>query len=331
MATVFVIAFDREVSEVRNVEPALQKDIVLEAARLIRDRYVYEEIGAKYGDRLLAIASSPVEPTTAEALAKSLTRMLQSIQSDKHLKILDPAQARPILAMFGIPENEGDDDDKPEPAGGHHSMSVAGDGFGHVDRFAGNIAYVELTMFISGPTAFARAEDVMASIQDASAIVFDVRGNRGGDGEMVETMEAYLFAKPTHIMSTIRREGSVDIPGSAETWTTTNPFSETMSSIPVFILTGGLTASAAEAFAFGLKHADRATLIGQTTAGAGHRVLYERLPHGFALGLPVAAAISPKTGKGWEGVGVIPHVRTEADTSLDALISLVRELLNLRR
>ncbi len=41
--------------------------------------------------------------------------------------------------------------------------------------------------------------------------------------------------------------------------------------------------------------------------------------------------ISPKTGKGWEGVGVIPHVRTEADTSLDALISLVRELLNLRR
>ena len=171
----------------------------------------------------------------------------------------------------------------------------------------------------------------MASVQDAAAIVFDLRGNRGGDGEMVEKIETYLFAKPTHIMSSIRRGGPEQTRGPAETWTTTNELSETMSSIPVFILVGGLTASAAEAFAFGLKHAERAMVIGQPTAGAGHRVTYERLPHGFALGLPVAAAISPKTGKGWEGIGVIPDMKTDTNADLALLISIVRDQLKRRK
>ena len=99
---------------VRNVEPVAQKDIALEAARLLRERYVYEQIGNKYADRLEAAADSAGEPMTAEALAKSLTSMLQLIQPDKHLKILDPARARRILAMFGMLENEGDDDVQPE-------------------------------------------------------------------------------------------------------------------------------------------------------------------------------------------------------------------------
>lgn len=321
---------EAEAVAVRNVEPAQQKDIALEAARLLRDHYVYEEIGAQYGDRLEAIAGSPGEPMTGEALATSLTRMLQSIQRDKHLKILDPARARRILAMYGMEQDQGDDDADLEPAGAHHGSSVEGHGFGRVERFDGNIAYVEITMFISGPPAFARAEEIMTSVQDAAAIVFDVRGNAGGDGEMVENIEAYLFAKPTHIMSLIKRGGPAETRGTSETWTTTNQLSETISSIPVFILTGGMTGSAAEMFAFSLKHADRAMVIGQPTAGAGHRVTYERLPHGFALGLPVAIAISPKTGKGWEGVGVIPNLKTEADAPLEALISLVRDQLELR-
>ena len=119
---------------VRNVEPRAQKDIALEAARLLRERYVYEPIGNKYADRLEAAANSAGESMTAEALAKSLTSMLQFIQRDKHLKILDPARARRILAMFGMLENEADDDVQPEPAGGHHATSVKGDGFGRVER-----------------------------------------------------------------------------------------------------------------------------------------------------------------------------------------------------
>ncbi|MCZ6853523.1 MAG: S41 family peptidase [Gammaproteobacteria bacterium] len=318
---------ETEVVIVREIQPAAQKEIALEAARLLRDRYVYETIGMKYADRLAATADLPGETMTAEALATSLTNMLQSIQPDKHLKVLDPARARSILAMFGMLENDGDDEAELEPGAGHHAMAVEGGGFGRVERFAGNIAYVEITMFASGPSAFVRAEEIMASVQDAAAIVFDLRGNGGGDGEMVEKIEAYLFAKPTHIMSSIRRDGPAPTQGPAETWTTTNQLSETMSSIPIFILVGGLTGSAAEAFAFGIKHVDRATVIGQPTAGAGHRVTYERLPHGFALGLPVAAAINPKTGRGWEGVGVIPNVKTATDATLEVLISIVREQL----
>lgn len=84
---------EAEVAATRQVKPAAQKNIALEAARLLRDRYVYEKIGKKYADRLATIAGSPAKSMTAEALATSLTSILQSIQRDKHLKILDPAPA----------------------------------------------------------------------------------------------------------------------------------------------------------------------------------------------------------------------------------------------
>ena len=143
---------------------------------------------------------------------------------------------------------------------------------------------------------------------------------------MVELIESYFFAEPTHIMSSIRRsdDGSQN---TDEMWTQTNALSGKMSSIPLFILLDVRTGSAAEAFAFGMKHAGRATLIGQTSAGAGHRVSYERLPGGFVLGLPVGAAVSPIMGRGWEGVGVIPDVETPTGASLEALLDIVRNEL----
>lgn len=40
--------------------------------------------------------------------------------------------------------------------------------------------------------------------------------------------------------------------------------------------------------------------------------------------LPVGAAISPKTGTGWETVGVVPNVETSPDATLEELIEMVR-------
>ncbi len=302
---------DSEIAAIQKISSAEQKEIAIAAAKLLRDGYVYEEIGAEYGDMLEQNAAKLAEPLTTEAFATKLTKNLQAVQRDKHLKILDPARAGRIFERY-------------EDAGDHHEGSSPGNGFGRVERFEGNIMYVELTMFSFGAPAIAKATEIMFSAQEAKSIVFDLRNNGGGDGEMVEMLEADLFAEPAHVMSSIRRGSQGEGRELVESWTTTNELSEKMSLIPIFIFINSVTGSAAEAFAFGLQGAGRATIIGQRSSGAGHRVMYERLPHGFGLGLPVGAAINPKTGRGWEGVGVIPDMETVVDATLEELLSVVR-------
>ena len=219
---------DSEIAAIQKISSAEQKEIAIAAAKLLRDGYVYEEIGAEYGDMLVQNTSELAEPLTTEAFATKLTKNLQAVQRDKHLKIMDPARAGRIFEMY-------------EEAGDHHEGPSPGNGFGRVERFEGNIMYVELTMFSFGAPAIAKAAEIMFSAQDANAIVFDLRNNGGGDGEMVEMLEAYLFAQPTHVMSSIRRGSQGEGRELVESWTTTNELSEKMSSIPIFIFINSAT------------------------------------------------------------------------------------------
>jgi C-terminal processing protease CtpA/Prc len=60
--------------------------------------------------------------------------------------------------------------------------------------------------------------------------------------------------------------------------------------------------------ALAFKHTGRATLIGETTAGANHFGGFERIGGGLAVFLPVGRTIDPATGKDWEGTGIVPDV-----------------------
>ena len=76
----------------------------------------------------------------------------------------------------------------------------------------------------------------------------------------------------------------------------------------VFVLTSGATGSAAEHMTLALKHAHRATIIGEATAGAGHYGGLEPINEKFAVFIPVGRSFDPDTGKDWEGTGVAPDV-----------------------
>ena len=43
-----------------------------------------------------------------------------------------------------------------------------------------------------------------------------------------------------------------------------------------------------------------------------------------ALSLPEARSVNPITGKDWEGVGVLPDVRVDAERALDEALKLAR-------
>ena len=90
----------------------------------------------------------------------------------------------------------------------------------------------------------------------------------------------------------------------------------------VYMLISNRTISAGEHLAFVLKQTHRATLIGETTRGAGNVETDFPMPDGFSAVIPFGRAFDPKTGEGWEQVGVKPDIRVPAAQALDKALKL---------
>ena len=88
--------------------------------------------------------------------------------------------------------------------------------------------------------------------------------------------------------SSIVRRDHVITPDAAET---------RLRQTPIYYLTSHGTASAAEHMALALKRTHRATLIGETTRGAGHFGMLVPISAGFAAFVPFGRTYDPDTGK----------------------------------
>ncbi len=88
---------------------------------------------------------------------------------------------------------------------------------------------------------------------------------------------------------------------------------------PVYVLTSARTASAAELATDALKGADRATIIGETTAGEMLSQKMYDVPGGFQLSLPIADYYSVANGR-IEGVGIQPDIETDAADALEVAL-----------
>jgi C-terminal processing protease CtpA/Prc len=90
-----------------------------------------------------------------------------------------------------------------------------------------------------------------------------------------------------------------------------------MSKAKIYLLVSRDTVSAGEHLALALKRTGRATLIGQTTRGAGNFGRPFKLPHNFSAFVPFGRTFDPASGQGWEGTGVRPDIEVPAEKALD--------------
>jgi peptidase S41-like protein len=96
---------------------------------------------------------------------------------------------------------------------------------------------------------------------------------------------------------------------------------------PLYVLTSGHTASAAEEFAGHIDGFKLGELIGETTAGAGFRNSFFPLPGGYLVSVSVGRAVLASTGKDWEAVGIRPGTAVAADKALEvAQVHALRKL-----
>lgn len=169
-----------------------------------------------------------------------------------------------------------------------------------------DVGYVKLTGFADATACQETTGRAMASLNNADALIIDVRDNGGGFGETALQIAGYLFDRPTYMYDP--RPGS-PVPARTASAIPGNKLADK----PVYVLTSSRTQSAAEYFVYNLKMLKRATIVGETTAGHQHSGAFHRIDDHFGMGIQEAlSADNPYPVKGWEIIGIEPDVKVSA-------------------
>jgi hypothetical protein len=283
--------------------------VVRDVARLAAEEYVYPDRGNQIAGEIRAklARGGYDEIDKAGELAFNLTLDLRAISNDHHWSVVyDPHRAAENID----PETEDDE------ASLSRWLALArrrNFGFEKVERLRGNIGYIDLREFAPSEFAGDTAVASMAFVANCDAIIFDIRRCHGGYPSMVQLTTSYLFdPEPKHI-NTFYYRPSDDY---QQFWTFPHVPGQRLPDLPVYVLTSQATGSAAEEFAYNLKHMGRATLVGETTVGAAHPVTVEIVQEHFQVRLPYGRPINPITKENWEGSGVEPHIPVPEEDAL---------------
>ena len=250
--------------------------------------------------------------TDARTFADSLTRHLQEVTRDKHLRV----RAAPPNAATG----------RPAPPSAEERLRAARAsryGFGRAEILPGNVGYLEIRSFGAwAPEARDTVARIMSTLADADALIIDLRENGGGSPEAVAFVSSYLFGEePVHLNSLYFR------PANRTDDFHTNPavpgrkFGATK---PVYVLTSSRTFSAAEEFTYNLQARKRATIVGETTGGGAHPGGMVPIGRYLTVFIPSGRAINPITKTNWEGTGVAPEIAVPRDRALEAALAAAR-------
>lgn len=285
--------------------------IINETIARVNDLYVFPDMAKKIEEAIREKAKQGEydKIESGRELARTLTGHLQAISHDKHFELRFSAGALPDpLPQIG------------ESAADQEFFRFQNYGFERVERLAGNVGYIKMTGFYPPRIAGATASGVMQAVAGTDALIIDLRSSGGGWPEMVAYLRSYFVgAEPVRLSEIHWRSGRVeqtatlrDIPGPRYL------------DRPLFILTSRNTGSAAEEFSYDLQALGKATIVGETTAGAANPSLPVRLADHFLLIVPQGHVRNVVTRTNWEGVGVIPQVATP---SIDALATAHRSAL----
>lgn len=256
-------------------------------------------------------------------LANHLSDKLVTWSNDKHFRIMAAEPAGERLMM---------------PSSYDH---IAKDNyaFKKMEHLNGNIAYIKFNRFIPPSYSGSLITSAMLFAANSDAVIIDLRDNIGGSPHTVAMLAGFFLEEPT--LLTINYTRATDT--KEETWSTetdvnvntSNPNNfiiptdilERLKNVPLYILTGDHTFSAAEMFSSSLQGYKRAKTVGKNTYGGGHGIRPFEMAEGFTAFIPITRYYHPVTKESWEVVGVQPDIPCAAKDALRiAQISILKEL-----
>lgn len=193
--------------------------------------------------------------------------------------------------------------------------------FKRIERLSGNIGYVRWDGFVPlVDEAKSTLDAAFKFISNCRALIIDMRYNGGGSPDMVLQIQNYFFNKKMSMNEIISRSND-----TLKRYTDPSK-TDFKLNMPVYILTGRRTFSAAEDFTFGMQNNKRAIVVGDTTGGGAHPTGSYHMGQGFVAFIPNAR--SP-IDKDWEGKGILPNVAVPSEQALTkAQILIFTDLLS---
>jgi len=296
-----LLLYQREAarSQIDNGERRLVLDAVI---KNLKDHYFDHVAGQEIAHELLIAErrGNYDAITDGAVLASMLTRQTRKISHDMHLEVMYSQRPLPDVSVGMTPE---------ERAQYREALQRENCTFEKVEILSHNVGYIKLNSFPDPAICGSKAKTVMASVNNVGALIFDLRNNAGGAPEMVELIARYLFDHPEYLYNP--REAP-----TPQSWTRSPVPGNRLADKPVFVLTSSATISGGEQFCYNLKMLKRAILVGRTTHGSAHAGVFYRIDDHFGMGIPEVKAINPYSTTDWEGIGVEPSVRVNAEDAL---------------
>jgi len=297
-----------------NLTPAFKEQTVGRLSQQMNEHYVFPEVAKKTGTHLkTGLKAGQFDKfDKLETFAEALTTEIRSVSKDKHLLVrLERPREEKLSSMAQMFKDHKFRMD--------YQRNDSG-GFREAKKLEGNVGYFDLRSFARPNIGRPFADSFMQLLSSSDAIIIDLRSNGGGSPAMVQYLCSYFFDKKVHLNSLYFREGD----RTEEYWTLDTVNGQRLPDVPLFVLTSDQTFSGAEEFSYNMQTQKRATLVGQTTRGGANPGTLFPLNEKLEAFIPTGRAINPVTNTNWEGVGVVPEVKTTLEEAFDTVYELAK-------
>jgi len=200
-------------------------------AAKLTEFYVYPDTAKKMIDALRAHQNKGEYDAIGNgyAFATQLTDHLQAVSHDKHLRV----ECVPRV----LPKDE--DESRHVDAAMRAHMERDNCGFEKAERLELNIGYLKFNYFGNPEVCSPIATAAMNFLGNVDALIVDLRGNGGGDPQMVAWISSYLFKDRMHLNDLYERKSGK----TTEYWTQPDVPGKKLTGKPVFVLTSKRTFS----------------------------------------------------------------------------------------
>ena len=187
--TMVTRAQDRAPQADLKIDAAVRTQVIDAVIKNMKDYYVSPETADEI-ERVVREHQRKKEYdniTSAAEFAKLLTRQLREISRDKHVSLNYSEKPLPVSKGQAEPTAE-------ERQGIRNYGEAINYGFERIERLTGNIGYIRLNLFFPVEYGGETAVAAMRLVAGTDALIIDLRGNDGGQPEMIELIASYFFS-----------------------------------------------------------------------------------------------------------------------------------------
>jgi hypothetical protein len=287
------------------LDSEVREEVIREVADVIRDNYADPDAGAALADTIMLCLEKGIfdSATSADSLVKAVMQVIRSRVADRHFEFS-------VADRFG-----GGPDSSPRRELSPHGLRTT-------RILKHDTAYLEFDGLPGDDASMDAVAQALRELPDMKAIIFDLRQNIGGSADMVVLLCSHILEANSLLCTFSDRSGAT--PTEIRT---TAPQRHFGTEIPVFVLTGEATISAAEALAFILQDLGRARVIGAQTPGMANPSRTYPVGPAFELTVPFLLTRYGKSGGTFAGVGVKPDIPLPPERALDAALDEIGRML----